>query len=47
MQDFKGGHLIKDEKIAKSKLEKRQGRNKTWTCIATRSDLCCMQKGKY
>ena len=47
MQDFKGGHLIKDEKIAKRKLEKRQGRNKTWTCITTRSDLCCMQKGKY
>ena len=45
MQDFKGGHLIKDGKIAKKKLEKRQGRNKT--CITTRSDLCCMQIGKY
>ena len=41
IQDLVGGHLMKDEKVAKKKLEKRQGKSKT--CNTTRSALCCMQ----
>ena len=41
IQDLIGGHLIKDGKIAKKKLEKRQGKSKT--CTTIRSALCCMQ----
>ena len=41
IQDLIGGHLIKDGKVAKKKLEKRQGKSKT--CNTTRSALCCMQ----
>ena len=36
-----GGHLIKDGKVAKKKLEKWQGKSKT--CNTTGSALCCMQ----
>ena len=35
IQDIIGGQLIKDGKVAKKKLEKRQGKSKT--CNTTRS----------
>ena len=41
IQDLICGHLIKDGKVAKKKLEKRQGKNKT--CNTTRLTLRCMQ----
>ena len=41
IQDIMGGHLIKDGKVAKKKLEKWQGKSKT--CNTTGSALCCMQ----
>ena len=37
------GHLIKDGKVAKKKLEKQQGKSKI--CNTTTSALCCMQVG--
>ena len=40
-QDLIDGHLIKDGKVAKKKLEKRQGKSKAFN--TTRSALCCMQ----
>ena len=41
IQDLTGGHLVKDGKVAKKKLEKRQGKSKI--CNTTRSALCCLQ----
>ena len=41
IQDLIGGHLIKDGKVVKKKLKKRQGKSKP--CNTTRSALCCMQ----
>ena len=41
IQDLIGGHLIKDQKAAKKKLEKWQAKSKT--CNTTRSALWCMQ----
>ena len=41
MQDLIVGYLIKEGKVAKKILEKRQGKSKT--CNATGSVLCCMQ----
>ena len=40
-KDLIGGHLIKVGKVPKNKLEKRQGKSKTYN--TTRSTLCCMQ----
>ena len=40
IQGLIGGHLIKNGKVAKKKLEKRQGKSKT--CNTIRSALCCM-----
>ena len=40
-QDLIDGHLIKDGRVAKKKLEKRQGKSKPFN--TTRSALCCMQ----
>ena len=36
-----GGHLLKDRKVAKKKLEKRQGKSKI--CNTIRSTFCGMQ----
>ena len=41
IQDFTGGHLVKDGKVAKRKLGNRQGKIKI--CNTTRLALCCMQ----
>ena len=41
MQDLIGGYLVKDGKVAKKKLVKRQCKSKK--CNTTRSALCCMQ----
>ena len=41
IRDLIDGHLIKDGKVAKKKLEKRQDKSKT--CYTTRSALCYMQ----
>ena len=41
IQDLISDHLIKDGKVAKKKLRKRQGKSKT--CNTTRSALCCIQ----
>ena len=41
IQDLIGGHLIKDVKVAKKNLEKRQSKSKTSN--TTKSALCCMK----
>ena len=41
IQDHIGGHLIKDGKVSKRKLEKGKGKSKT--CNKVRSALCCLQ----